>query len=114
MLPCGTPQLRVRADDSLPLTLHLWVRPLKYDENQSACPACCAFLSRRAQLPWHTQKMCAVTIVDTVHGNYSNKRRPQISTAFGGFNELLGAYSRKYSTKRYYYGFKRPIFGEKT
>ena len=22
MLPCGTPQLRVRADDSLPLTLH--------------------------------------------------------------------------------------------
>ena len=33
MLPCGTPQLRVRADDSLPLTLHLWVRPLKYDEN---------------------------------------------------------------------------------
>ena len=33
MLPCRTPQLRVRADDSLPLILHLWVRPLKYDEN---------------------------------------------------------------------------------
>ena len=27
-------------------------------QNQSACPACCAFLSRRARLPWHTQK-CA-------------------------------------------------------
>ena len=29
MLPCGTPRLRVRADDSLLLTLHLWVRPPK-------------------------------------------------------------------------------------
>ena len=35
-------------------------------QNQSACPACCAFLSRRARLPWHAQKMCAVTIVGTV------------------------------------------------
>ena len=34
-------------------------------QNQSACPACCAFLSRRARLPWHAQKMCAVTIVGT-------------------------------------------------
>ena len=29
MLPCDTPQLRVRAVDSLPLTLHFWVWPLK-------------------------------------------------------------------------------------
>ena len=35
-------------------------------QNQSARPACCAFLSRRARLPWHAQKMCAVTIVGTV------------------------------------------------
>ena len=35
-------------------------------QNHSACPACCAFLSRRARLPWHAQKMCAVTIVGTV------------------------------------------------
>ena len=35
-------------------------------ENQSACPACCALLSRRARLPWHAQKMCAVTVVGTV------------------------------------------------
>ena len=35
-------------------------------QNQSACPACCAILSRRARLPWHAQKMCAVTIVGTV------------------------------------------------
>ena len=35
-------------------------------QNQSVCPACCAFLSRRAWLPWHAQKMCAVTIVGTV------------------------------------------------
>ena len=26
---------------------------------------------------------------------------------------LHGAYSRKYGTKRYYFGFKHPIFGEK-
>ena len=32
----------------------------------------------------------------------------QISTAFGlGFNKRRDAYSRKYGTKRYYYGFKR-------
>ena len=35
-------------------------------QNQSACPACCAILSRRARLPWDAQKMCAVTIVGTV------------------------------------------------
>ena len=35
-------------------------------QTQTACPACCAFLSRRAQLPWHAQKMCAVTIAGTV------------------------------------------------
>ena len=35
-------------------------------QNRSACPACCAFPSRRARLPWHAQKMCAVTIVGTV------------------------------------------------
>ena len=35
-------------------------------QNQSACPACCAFLSRRARLLWHAQKMSAVTIVGTV------------------------------------------------
>ena len=35
-------------------------------QNQSACPACCAFPSRRARLPWHAQKMCAATIVGTV------------------------------------------------
>ena len=35
-------------------------------QNQSACPVCCAFLSRRARLTWHEQKMCAVTIVGTV------------------------------------------------
>ena len=35
-------------------------------QNQSACPACCAFLSHRARLPWHVQTMCAVTIVGTV------------------------------------------------
>ena len=35
-------------------------------QNHSACPACCAFLSRRARLPRHAQKMCAVTIVGTV------------------------------------------------
>ena len=31
----------------------------------------------------------------------------QISAAIGGFNKPRGTYSRKYSTKRYYYGFKR-------
>ena len=32
----------------------------------------------------------------------------QTGTAFGlGFNKRRDAYSRKYSTKRYYYGFKR-------
>ena len=31
----------------------------------------------------------------------------QISAAFGEFNKRHGAYSRKYGTKRYYYGFKR-------
>ena len=35
-------------------------------QSQSACPACCAFLSRRARLPWDAQKMCAVTVVGTV------------------------------------------------
>ena len=35
-------------------------------QNQSACPTCCAFLSHRARLPWHAQKICAVTIVGTV------------------------------------------------
>ena len=35
-------------------------------QSQSAYRTCCAFLSRRARLPWHTQKMCAVTIVGTV------------------------------------------------
>ena len=35
-------------------------------QNRSVCPACCAFPSRRARLPWHAQKMCAVTIVGTV------------------------------------------------
>ena len=35
-------------------------------QNHSACPACCAFLLRRARLPWHAQKMCAVTIAGTV------------------------------------------------
>ena len=35
-------------------------------QNQSACPAFCAFLSRRARLLWHAQKICAVTIVGTV------------------------------------------------
>ena len=39
--------------------------------------------------------------------------RPLISTAFGGLNKRRGAYSRKYGTKRYYYVFKRRIFGEK-
>ena len=29
-----------------------------------------------------------------------------MSAAFGGFNKRRGAYSRKYGTKRYYYGFK--------
>ena len=38
--------------------------------------------------------------------NYSNKRRPPISATFEGFNKRRGAYSCKYSTKRYYYGFK--------
>ena len=31
----------------------------------------------------------------------------QISAAFGEFNKHRRAYSRKYRTKRYYYGFKR-------
>ena len=31
-------------------------------QKQSVCPACCALLSLRARLPWHAQKMCAVTI----------------------------------------------------
>ena len=35
----------------------------------------------------------------------------------GEFNKRCGAYSRKYGTKRYYYGFKRRLqikhFGEK-
>ena len=35
-------------------------------QNRSACPAWCAFPSRRARLPWHAQKMCAVIIVGTV------------------------------------------------
>ena len=35
-------------------------------QNQSTCPACWAFLSRRAWLPWHAQQMCAITIVSTV------------------------------------------------
>ena len=35
-------------------------------QNQSSCPACFPFLSRRARLPSHAQKMCAVTIVGTV------------------------------------------------
>ena len=35
-------------------------------QNQSACPVCCTFLSRRARLPWHAQQMCAVTIVGTI------------------------------------------------
>ena len=43
----------------------------------------------------------------------------QISAAFGEFNKHRRAYSRKYRTKRYYYGFKRRpqisagFFGEK-
>ena len=49
----------------------------------------------------------------TNYSNYSNKRRPQISTAFGEFSKRRGAYSGKYGTKRYYYGYKRRIFGEK-
>ena len=39
--------------------------------------------------------------------NYSNKRR-----IGRGFKKRRGAYSRKYGTKRYYYGNKRRIFGE--
>ena len=35
-------------------------------QNQSAWPACCAFLSCRARLPSHAKKICAVTIVGTV------------------------------------------------
>ena len=31
MLPCETPQVIVRGVDSLPLTLHIWVRLLRYD-----------------------------------------------------------------------------------
>ena len=31
ILPCGTPQVTVLAVDRLPLTLHLWVRLLRYD-----------------------------------------------------------------------------------
>ena len=41
-------------------------------QNHSACPASCAFLSRRARLPWHAQKMCAVTIV----GAHSRPQSP--------------------------------------
>ena len=33
ILPSGTPQVTVLAVDRLPLTLHLWVRLLKYDWN---------------------------------------------------------------------------------
>ena len=33
ILPCGTPQVTVLAVDRLPLTLHLWVRLLRYDWN---------------------------------------------------------------------------------
>ena len=35
-------------------------------QNQSAWPACCAFLSCRAQLPSHAKKIYAVTIVGTI------------------------------------------------
>ena len=35
-------------------------------QSQSARLGSCAFLSRRARLPWGAQKMCAVTIVGTV------------------------------------------------
>ena len=31
----------------------------------------------------------------------------------GEFNKRRGAYLRKYGTKKYYYGLKRRIFGEK-
>ena len=32
MLPCGAPQLTITTVNSLPLKLHLWVRPLAYNE----------------------------------------------------------------------------------
>ena len=36
MLPCGAPQLTMRAVNSLPLKLYLWVRPLAYNEESYA------------------------------------------------------------------------------
>ena len=42
-------------------------------QNHSACPTCCAFLSCRARLPWHAQKMCAVTIVGPVLNSLNKK-----------------------------------------
>jgi len=49
-------------------------------QNQSACPACYEFLSRRTWLPWHVQKMCAVTIVGTIPGKALNSfRKPWLT-----------------------------------
>ena len=44
-------------------------------QNQSVCPGCYAFLSHRAWLSWHGQKMCAVTIVVTIPGKALNSLR---------------------------------------
>ena len=49
-------------------------------QNQSTCPVCYAFLSRCAWLPWHAQKMCAVTIVGTIPGKALNSfRKPWLT-----------------------------------
>ena len=51
----------MRLDASLPQEITRTSRTYR-KQNQFACPACWAFLSRRARLPWHAKKMCAVTI----------------------------------------------------
>ena len=49
-------------------------------QNQSACPACYAFLLHRAWLLRHLQKMCAVTIVGTIPGKALNSfRKPWLT-----------------------------------
>ena len=61
-------------------------------QNQSACPACCAFLSRRARLPWHAQKMCAVTIVGTVLKSPISQVMPNTSVkVFFGTKTWVGS-----------------------
>ena len=55
-------------------------------QNHSACPACCAFLSRHARLPWHAQNMCGVTIVGTVLNTLKSSKSSQNMPSDGDVN----------------------------